>query len=108
MAASSFTTPGTASRSSSSSAIVCWEPFFGKCAHDCFSMTLNGDSFVLVDNFHDFCMDQSFERDNTCVTYTRQADQLYKATRFLNANFWRYNAAGNFLLTFAAAEALSF
>ena len=67
-------------------------------------MTLNGDSFVLVDNLHDFCMVQSFEIDNTCVAYTRQADQLYKATRFLNANFWRYNDAGNFLLTFGSSR----
>ncbi len=67
-------------------------------------MTLSGDSFVLFDNFHYFCMYQSFESDNTCVAYTHQADQLYKATRFLNANFGRYNAAGDFFLSFGSSR----
>jgi hypothetical protein len=44
--------------------------------------------------------------DNTCVTYPGQANQFNKAAR-LTRNFWRYNAAGDFLLL-AAAEALSF
>lgn len=61
---------------------------------------------MLVNYFHDFCMDQSFERDKTRVAYTRQADQLYKATCFLNANFGCYNAAGYFLLTFAVLAEL--
>ena len=43
-------------------------------------------------------MGQTFEGDNTCVTYPGQANQFNKTARFLNANFRRYNAAGDFLL----------
>jgi hypothetical protein len=69
---------------------------------------LGGYGFMLINNLRCFCMGQTFEGDNTCVTYPGQANQFNKAARFLNANFWRYNAAGDFLLAFAAAEALSF
>ena len=64
--------------------------------------------FVLINNLRCFCMGQTFERDNTGVAYTCQANQLYKATRFLNANFRSYDASGNFLLALCGSGSLSF
>jgi hypothetical protein len=49
---------------------------------------VGGYGFMLINNLRCFCMGQTFERDNTCVTYPGQANQFNKAARFL-ANFWR-------------------